>query len=289
MTTYPNIITEVCRTEKTIELVSNAIPVLIRWAQNGITTNTYGDLSSEIGRPRTFMYIGEVLGKVEVVLKHLRKELGQPDIPSLNALVKKTGKTDLPSDGFDFVSKGYEDLPVELKKAVAEAYNKKALDYQHWDLVLQALCLKPSVVNSEKDEKIIRSGKYYGSGGEGPQHKALKEYIFEHPESIGVRSVVKRDKEFVLLSGDRLDVYFEQNDGTRIAVEVKSKISPDDDILRGLYQCVKYKAILDAENKTHGQFGKTHSTLVIEGTLSESNQQVKDSLGVTVIEGFVKK
>lgn len=289
MNKYPNLITEVCRTEKTIELVSKAIPVLIRWAQSGITTNTYGDLSQEIGRPRTFMYIGEVLGKVETVLKQLRKNLGQDKIPSLNALVKKTGKTDLPSDGFDFVSKGYEDLPVELKKAVAEAYNQKAIDYKHWDLVLQALCLQPSVVNSEKDEKIIRSGKHFGSGGEGPQHKALKEYIFAHPESIGIRNVVNSDTEFILLSGDRLDVYFEQKDGTRVAVEVKSSISPDDDILRGLYQCVKYKAILDAENKTHGVFGDTRSILVLEGTLSESNQQVKDSLGLFVIEGFVKK
>lgn len=285
MTTYPDLITEICRTKKTIELVSKAIPVLIRWAQSGITTNTYGDLSQEIGRSRTFMYIGEVLGKVETVLKQLRKNLGQDNIPSLNALVKKTGKTDLPSDGFDFVSKGYEDLPVELKKAVAEAYNAKALLYPDWDLVLQALCLQPSVVNSEKDEKIIRSGKHFGTG-EGPQHKALKEYIYASPESIGIRNVLKSDMEFFLLSGDRLDVYFEQKDGTRIAVEVKSKISTDDDILRGIYQCVKYKAILDAENKTHGVFSTTRSLLVIEGTLSESNQQVKDSLGINVIEDF---
>ena len=93
----------------------------------------------------------------------------------------------------------------------------------------------------------------------------------------------------MLLSGDRLDVYFVQSDGTKIAVEVKSRVSPDDDILRGLYQCVKYKAVLDAENKTHGVFGKTRSILVIEGALSESNQQVKDSLGINVIEGFEKK
>ena len=103
MKTFPSLIAEVCKTEKTIELVSKAIPVLIRWAQSGITTNTYGDLSQEIGRPRTFMYIGKVLGKVETVLKQLRKKLGQDKIPSLNALVKKTGTSDLPSDGFDCV------------------------------------------------------------------------------------------------------------------------------------------------------------------------------------------
>lgn len=287
MKTFPSLIAEVCKTEKTIELVSKAIPVLIRWAQSGITTNTYGDLSQEIGRPRTFMYIGKVLGKVETVLKQLRKKLGQDKIPSLNALVKKTGTSDLPSDGFDCVLKGYEDLPIDLKRVVAEAFNQKAIEYKHWDLVIQALCLQPSIVNSEADEATIRSGKHFGAG-EGPQHKTLKEFICAHPESIGIRNVVKSDMEFILLSGDRLDVYFEQKDHTRIAVEVKSTISADDDILRGIYQCVKYKAILDAENKTHGVLSNTRSLLVVEGSLSESNQQVKDSLGINVIENFIK-
>lgn len=285
MKTFPNLITDICTTERTAQLVSQSIPILVRWAQSGISTNTYGDLIKELGMVR-FSGIGYTLGCIEDVIAALRKELGE-HIPTLNALVH--GKDGLPSYGFSYVYPEYETYPLEVKKALVNAENAKTIKYEHWDLVLQALCLKPSVITSEKDEKIIRSGKHFGSGGEGPQHKALKQYIFAHPESIGIRNVVNSDTEFILLSGDRLDVYFEQKDGTRVAVEVKSSISPDDDILRGLYQCVKYKAILDAENKTHGVFGDTRSILVLEGTLSESNQQVKDSLGLFVIEGFVKK
>ena len=83
-----------------------------------------------------------------------------------------------------------------------------------------------------------------------------------------------------------MDVYCEQQDGTRIAIEVKSRISQDDDILRGIYQCVKYKAVLDSENKVHGVPDSSRSILVLEGYLSESNHQVKDTLGIEVIEGF---
>lgn len=285
MDTYPNLIADICRTEKTIKNVSISIPILIRWAKSGITTNTYGDLIKEMGMNR-YSGIGHVLGKVEDVIKSLREKTGQA-IPTLNALVN--GKDGLPSQGFNYVYPEYDNYPFKVKKALTENENNKAVLYEQWDQVLQALCLKPSVVNSEKDEALIRGGKHFGRGGEGPQHKSLKEYIFAHPESLGLRNVVGKKTEHILLSGDRLDVYFEQKDGTKIAVEVKPIISTDDDILRGLYQCVKYKAVLDAEGRTHGLFGNNRSLLVLEGVLSRSNQQVKDSLGITVIEGFLKK
>ena len=44
METFPNLINEVCTTEKTAKHVTTSIPILIRWAKSGITTNTYGDL-----------------------------------------------------------------------------------------------------------------------------------------------------------------------------------------------------------------------------------------------------
>lgn len=281
MKTYPNLIAKICKTERTSSLVSRSIPILIRWAQSGVTTNTYGDLIKELGMVR-FSGIGHTLGCIEDVISVLRKELNEK-IPTLNALVR--GKDGLPSYGFSHVYADYDSYPTEVKLALVNEENSRAIKYEHWNVILQTLCLNPPVINSKKDEDAIRSGQHPGAG-EGPQHKALKEYIFAHPESIGLRNITLKDKEFVLLSGDRLDVYFVQNDGTKIAVEVKSIVSPDDDILRGLYQCVKYKAILDAENKTHGVFGSTRSLLVIEGSLSDSNRQVKDSLGIDVITHF---
>lgn len=282
MITYPNLIAEVCKTEKSTQLVAQSIPILIRWAQSGITTNTYGDLIKELGMVR-FSGIGHTLGCIEDVISALRTTIGE-QIPTLNALVH--GKDGLPSYGFSYVYSEYEHYPADVKFALVKAENDKAINYQHWDSVLKVLCLQPSIVNSAKDEASIRSGKFIREGGEGTQHKALKEYVAAHPESVGIKGVVNSQTEYILLSGDRLDVYFELKDGSRVAIEVKSKVSASDDILRGLYQCVKYKAILEAEAKTHGLFTNSCSLLVIEGVLSESNQQVKDSLGITVIEGF---
>lgn len=49
-----------------------------------------------------------------------------------------------------------------------------------------------------------------------------------------------------LPSGDSLDVYF-QNDEERVAVEVKPATSDRADLTRGIFQCVKYTAVLRAQ------------------------------------------
>ena len=51
--------------------------------------------------------------------------------------------------------------------------------------------------------------------------------------------------EKTLPSGDAIDVFFE-NSQHWVGVEVKSKISNEFDILRGLYQCVKYQAVMES-------------------------------------------
>ena len=133
-------------------------------------------------------------------------------------------------------------------------------------------------------EEQIRSGQSFGSGGEGDSHKELKEYIYNNPHVIGVEDYTEKKKEHKLLSADRIDVWFKQSDGSCIAVEVKSHISSEADVLRGIFQCVKYKAILDAEDKAHRIEASNSSILVLEGALSEQNKYYRDMLGVTVIE-----
>ena len=90
--------------------------------------------------------------------------------------------------------------------------------------------------------------------------------------------------EHILLSGDRLDVFFELDDGQKIAVEIKPSTSPDADVLRGLYQCIKYKSILDAEDKVHGEKANNSAILVLGGELSPENRKVRDTLDIKVYE-----
>lgn len=145
---------------------------------------------------------------------------------------------------------------------------------------------KTAAYHLNKDERSIRHGKF-GFEGEGKQHLQLKEFIYNNPEFIGIRDYVQKDMEHILLSGDRLDVWFKLADGSEIAIEVKSKISSDADILRGLYQCVKYKSILDAENLAHNECHNNRTYLVLGGALSASNKEIQKVFDIATFENVM--
>lgn len=276
MENYSEIIEQKSPGEKTAENVRKAIPVLVGWAKRGETKHTYGDLIKKLGHSR-YSGIGVVLGVIKDVTDELGSRTGEV-IPTLNALV--VNKNGLPSNGFFYVHKDYEKMDRRMKEYIVESENKKALNYKNWDWVLASLGLTPDLNSS--DIESIRKGTF-GYGGEGEDHKRIKEYIAKHPESIGLDANLRADNEFILLSGDRLDVYFPT---INLAVEVKPLTSPDSDILRGLFQCVKYKAILDAEAQINGRMQDSRVKFVIEGTLSQSNRNVQETLGIDVIENF---
>ena len=280
---YGYIIDEIIPQPTSRDHVRRIIPILIRWAKQGLTNMTYKNIIIELGM-KVFSGIGKQLGYVDDVIKKFIEVTGEKDIPTLNALVKNQ-ITGLPSTGFSYVYTTYDDMSDEEKHIFVDGLNKKAIEYPNWDWVLSSLELKPSTINTTASEQAIRSGKYYGSGGEGEAHKKLKEFICENPDIIGIKNVVTRDMEHILLSGDRLDVYFEQKDGSKIAIEIKPSTSPEADIMRGLFQCVKYKSILDAEDKLHGEKANNSVILVIGGELSSDNRNVRDTLGIKVIEG----
>lgn len=275
-----SLIDEVIRTEKSRVLVKKIIPILVRWAKQGRTNNTYNDLIKELGYVK-FSGIGKQLEFVAAVLKRFRdlKGLNEENFPSLNALVTKNNV--LPSKGLSIVFPIYETLSDKEKKIFVNCLNQEAVEYEHWDWVLEELGLTPSIIDIKDEEKEIRSGKFFGQGGEGEQHKKLKEYIYNHPEKLGIKRVVHKEMEHILLSGDRLDVYFELKNGSKIAVEVKPAASPDADILRGIFQCVKYKTILDAEDIVHGKKSSNRAILVTGGEMSTGNKKVREVLGVT--------
>lgn len=279
MKDYSYIIDEECRGRKTPELVRHIIPILISWAKKKETYHTYGELNKLLGyKDGRFSNIGHQLGSVKLVFHRLQNET-DTDIPTLNALITNAS-TGLPSEGFSYVHPNYNKMDQDEKRIVVEYENNRALNFNSWDWVLACLGLKPSL--SLEDESKIRTGAF-GFGGEGEEHKKLKEYIANHPESIDIRTTEKGTCEHILLSGDRLDVFFFV---ANVVVEVKPKSAPDADILRGLFQCVKYKAILDAEAAVKGDIPDGEVVLVIGGTLSGSNRAVQECLGIDVVEQF---
>lgn len=259
--------------ERSYELARQMLPVLISWAQEHRSPQYYSTLAKTIGHKTS--RIGFQLGRVADIINQLNKESGEK-VPYLNALViSKSSKR--PSDGLGDVIDEYYSLSEDKKFDFAYIINQEAYEYKKWPWVLKALGLLPFNGNTEE---AVRKGSYRNSASEGPYHKALKEYVIKHPEHFDVCDVKERKDEHALLSGDRLDVYFKLNDGKQVAVEVKSRISDDADILRGIYQCVKYKAVLAAECLAHGENANVDAFLVVEKEMSEENRKTANMLSV---------
>ena len=82
-------------------------------------------------------------------------------------------------------------------------------------------------------------------------------------------------------SGDKVDVFFKTSNEW-IAVEVKSKNSGSEDVKRGLFQCVKYKAVMDAEVRVSGLPVRTRAILVLGGAFPQELERTKKILGIDV-------
>ena len=277
-----NIIDDAISTEATRNNVRLMIPVMIHWAKTGHNEHTYGDLAHAIGKSK-FSGIGHALYFVQQVLDNLSTKSSR-EIPTLNSLCKNS-KTMLPSEGFEFVSPQYNYLDENGKRVFVKGLDSNAMNFPHWDWVLKELELKEAVPFTEEQLEAIKNPRCI-YGGEGEEHKILKEYICQHPESINYKDVDFAETEHILPSGDRLDVYFELSDGTHVAIEVKPSISPDQDIARGVFQCVKYYAVMDALRNIECKDYEIKVLLVTAGNFSSQNKELAEELGVEYVENF---
>ena len=98
----------------------------------------------------------------------------------------------------------------------------------------------------------------------------------DNPEGIdrSFRSV-RAETEVELLSGDRVDVVL-YGERKTVAIEVKSKDSNWADLQRGIYQCVKYKAVLSAQDDRL----PVESWLITETNLDGDLKGLAKKLGV---------
>ena len=274
-----DIIDTIIQTEKTRENVRKAIPVLIHWAQTSQTNHTYSDLISALGKKR-FSGVGHVLGAEQDVMEALAKNLNIK-IPTLNSLIKDKD-TGLPAAGFSYVEPSYNTWTDEGKRIFVKGLDEEATHYPHWNMILDELGLAPILSFNPKEIDIIKNPKSHGSGGEGSEHKALKDYVINHPSCLGLSEITIADEEHILPSGDRLDVYFELTDGSKVAIEVKPSTSDDSDLTRGIFQCIKYKAVLEALSKADGTNAPVKAILVTKRAFSDLHKRLIELLCVDV-------
>lgn len=221
---------------------------------------TYGGIARllevKLRIPRVFpTHIGSVAGTMMDLI--LRED---PDAPLINALV--TRPNGIPGKGFG----GYYDrhirhdgertwdkLPLSRKMKVVADVRAEVRRYLKWDELYAELFGAAPVKASktkrfkERDGKPAETDRPLGKG-ESLEHKQLKEWAVENPVALGLAKGFVGTPERGLLSGDRIDVLF--TDGASfVAVEVKSILSTDDDLRRGVYQCVKYRAVVEAQER----------------------------------------
>lgn len=87
-----------------------------------------------------------------------------------------------------------------------------------------------------------------GTGGEGEGHRMLKLKVASNPQWLGIDWKHTVEIESRLPSGDAIDVVF-RGEQIDVAVEVKPANDAKADLVRGVFQCVKYRAVLEAEAK----------------------------------------
>lgn len=256
-----------------------ALPILVRQAM-ARQKITYGDLAEELGmpNPRNLNY---VLGSIGNAILELSEEW-QEEIPAIQGIVVNQG-TDLPGDGVNFITQKPD---ARQKEAIVEAVLGKVFSYPKWLKVLEELGLSPvEPLNSEHEQTSERRGGTV----ESDAHKRLKYYVAQHPRSVGQnKSLAPGETEYKLPSGDIPDVLF-QSKRCHIAIEVKSHISDEADLRRGLFQCVKYRAILRACRSLEGGTYEVDAILAMEGSLPKELIAVRNTLGVQVIENIQVK
>lgn len=253
-----------------------ALPLLVRQAVVGETI-FYSQLASEMNMPNA-RNLNFVLGCIGNTLIKLGKT-HDLEIPPIQCLVvnKDTG---MPGEGVGlFISGGdFRALNTKQKKVVVQSQLAKIYAFPDWFQILKLLGLRvPKFL--EIPLTNIRNG-----GGEGERHKALKRYVAENPTIIGLSHAWPvGQEEFFLPSGDSVDVMFTWKKQL-VAVEVKSKISNTEDLIRGMFQCIKYQSVTEAMLSIQGQPQNVRTILVLESKLPPSLRKVQHMLGIEIID-----
>jgi len=225
------------------------------------STITYGEIAERLGNDlgiegRIFTtQIGHVIG----TLMNRILEIDN-DAPLLNLLVVNIkGKPGEGADGFIRDRFGLPARrPIPDRAGLIEREANRVFRFRQWPQIYKRLFktdtpqIDPLVLvqGTEADgmpPSTSKGGRGGGGPAESPEHKTLKAYVLAHPAIVGAPAKPDKGKdEFMLKSGDEIDVVFEHGDAAYL-VEVKSSRSNKTDFERGVYQCVKYRAVFKAQ------------------------------------------
>ncbi len=263
-----------------------ALPILVRQAEAGKTI-LYSDLAEEMGMPNA-RNLNYVLGSIGVSMIELSEKWGEK-VPPIQSLVvnKESGLPGVGIAHFLMDTKEYKKLDKRQIQEAVQIAIFQITTYPRWHDVLKALSLKPVV--SVPARELLKAAKQFGGIGESEDHRLFKEFIAKNPAAVGLSEKLPAgETEYPFPSADRVDVMFKVKDDW-IAVEVKSKISCEEDILRGLFQCVKYKALIEAEQVVNQLPQNARVILALESELPKTLIPIRNVLQIEVVENIARQ
>lgn len=272
-------------------VVPDALPILIRWAKEG-EPRTYSDLGEELLEhydhpvmPRKDLY-GAVAGAIAQALDRLSDETGER-IPPLHAILVNK-RTRIAGEGAIRISPAYftgkDTSTPDAMRAQLEAAMDDVFNWPHWDRIAAHFgvdVLEPATGVKDEGQAISLPVLPPQMGGESKEHQALKAWVAAHPEEFeDLGAFPTGTNEKLLSSGDRLDVYFKNDQGLQLAVEVKTSSCSEDELKRGVFQAVKYRAVLRAMQKSENKIPNGEAMLVCTRKPADQTKQLMKRLNV---------
>ena len=273
----------------------HAVKPLARWLisvayQRSFTT--YGEVKTrlvqEIGfnPSKSARLMGRLAG---IMMNHILED--DLETPLLNILLVGQD-TLLPGDGAKgFLNRRFNKRCLHVKHSDWNKYCNKAetevYTFPHWKKVYKKVFDETFMPEDWVDAGKERDGINSGQSGEGRNHRNLRLWVKNNPGKVDNKSDGARtETEVVLKSGDRVDVVIYGSDKT-MAVEVKSRDSNETDLERGIYQCIKYRAVMAAMDIRDNP--NIIPVLVTENALPGNLNNLAKLHGITLVKAPLKR
>lgn len=274
-------------------------PILVEYARKRKAI-TYGDWDREIVTRKLGNHVhltnyGHPAGIIGDACEEYAK-LMKLLVPMLNLLVINAD-TKIPGEGANyyieqycqrFLKRDYDPnkLSTNEKRSIIDNAHGEIFDFPHWAQVLHAFGLKETpFTKHEGHSQTRRQPDRHGwhCGPESEAHKMLKQRIAKASNLVGLAKGLHAIEEHLLWSGDEIDVYFPK---AALGVEVKTKVAKFDELHRGIFQCVKYKAVLRAQQISDQIIPTADCVLALGGDLPKELQELAGLLQVNFFENL---
>ena len=276
----------------------NILPILVEYAKLEEPL-TYKRLDEEIqnrglGKHCLLTVYGYAAGSVARACAEyaMQKKI---KVPPLNVLVVNE-KAGLPGGGADMHFRQYysrrRSIGGKWSKAKRERLYREAIKevraYRGWGRFLKDLGYRS---RGQEPHPVWDRPKRVGAsrnreGKPSAAHERVVDAVRANPGLVGLALQSRSKKEYGLLSKDRIDVFFK---AVNYAVECKPVGAPADELERGVYQCIKYRAVLNAELKYLGKEEDAVCVLALGGEAPLETKYLARKLDVEIYDDIDQK